>query len=268
MYDLLSNKILLKLRKESDHYKETIHDSYYVVQIDQRITDLSRINELVTELESEVNESMKIIPSNRKIDYLETRLKKINAEIIFDRSTGEPVVSSAYDEIIKGNNPSIIDLWNTISGHIGRISETDIDGKQYKFSVFHEDECGNGILEHISKGVAFAYHISEIEKKLPNNENKIVKENEIKLEWKGYGSTTELATLIYALAQSKRITIKGNGQPATMKEIKIVFENIFNTSISNVNELIRKSIHSHKKTDGDKLFTEILNDFIKDYKEK
>ena len=41
MYDLLSNKILLKLRKESDHYKETIHDSYYVVQIDQRITDLS-----------------------------------------------------------------------------------------------------------------------------------------------------------------------------------------------------------------------------------
>ncbi len=93
-------------------------------------------------------------------------------------------------------------------------------------------------------------------------------ENISMLEWKGRGSKTELATLIYALSKTGRITVKGNGQPATMEEIKIAIETLFNTSISNINELVRTSLHTYKRTNGEKLFTEILNDFIKDYKEK
>lgn len=90
----------------------------------------------------------------------------------------------------------------------------------------------------------------------------------LKLQWKGHGSKGELSELIYALCQTRRITYKDTGDPVTQKDLKEVFEKIFNTSISDINNNLRPRVNTYNRTNKTKdLFCDELLNKIKEFRE-
>ena len=259
-FENLSNKdieylypeyILTRLpRIDSDGKINEVENEVYIkwfMELQLKNNTSINIDNTIEKIETDLNKSHnKIGLLNDLIENLKDRInfrykglprksdgRKLNGQF----SNAEHDIFHEYD--FKGKTPD----WATTSERRAKIFlevKHDIEYRKYLTQKLHE-------LENPSTSL----------------ENSI-----LNLEWKGTGAKTELSTLIYALSKSERITVKGTGQPATMEQIKKEFERIFGTSISNVNELVKTSFTTYKSVNGQKPFTEKLNDFIKNYKDQ
>ncbi len=181
-----SDEIILELKKNHpwiEEHEELFKDypdkgATVAVFENQKITEYYLWEDLLNELSSEVKEKSKIIPENHFQDFLKKRLTEVKAWIFTDSQMGEPFMSNSYNEIINGENSLIWDFFD-----VDYSTQRDLiilNGAEFTYRLFGAD-----MLRDMATGIAYAYHISELESKILTFDKEVSKQSRgiEKLKW-------------------------------------------------------------------------------------